>query len=213
MNPLQQQNQVKGYDDHQWVQVTETLGVSHTGMVIEYLRGNGIHAIAIESTAIGLITGANSTARVMVPEEEAGQTLYLLEPEADIENDEDSVDEFDSSSSVSGIDKAVLGATALALSPLGLGIAYAISRTMSSEEDEAVNRSMYCPTCGIGLELSEEELLRRQFTCPDCDQVVRLDDQVVCPKCRSELDLDSDEQARGWYICPECRWAVRIKHF
>ena len=62
MSPLHQYNQVEGNDDPQWVQVADTFGVSQTEMIIGYLRAQGVHAVAIENRALGLITGANSTA-------------------------------------------------------------------------------------------------------------------------------------------------------
>ncbi len=210
MNPLQQHDQDKGSDDVQWVQVTETIGVSQTEMIIEYLRDQGIHAVAIENRALGLITGANSTARVMVLEEDVAQALYLLEPDGDVDAEEDNADDIDDNSTISGIDKAVLGATAIALNPLGAGIGFAISKTMGSEEETAYEL-VFCPQCGANLELSEDEVKQRWYTCPECEEFIRLDDFVVCLSCRSELVLDAEELSRGWYICPECRRAVRLR--
>lgn len=197
-------------DSREWVQVTETFGVSQTEMIIEYLRDNGIHVVAIESRALGLITGTNTGARVMVPEDEVGLTLSLLKPEDNNDIEEDDADETYPTSQISGIDKAVLVATAFALSPLGTVIAYSISRTISDEEDEIDDHLVDCPNCGIGLELSDDNILDGRFACPECDKVTKLDDLVVCSRCRTQLELDADELSRGWYICPECRWAVRI---
>ncbi len=119
-------------------------------------------------------------------------------------------EELDSASSASAVDKTLLGVTAVALNPLGAGIAYALSKTIRSEEDHSAGNLVDCPECGIGLELSGDEMIERRFTCPECDQDINLDDFAVCPSCRSELELDADEQIRGWYICPECRRAVRL---
>ncbi len=211
MNPIQQHDQDIGNDGRQWVQVTETVGVSQTEMIVEYLRAQGVHAVAVENRALGLITGANSTARVLVPEEDVGQALYLLEPDEDMDTEEDNADEFDDNSSISGIDKAVLGATAIALNPLGAGIGFVMAATMGSEEDKRADDLFDCPQCGTRLELSENEFDQRWFICPDCAAFIRLDDFVVCLSCRSELELDAEEQSRGWYICPECRRAVRLR--
>jgi len=211
MNPSPQDNQHSENDDRPWVQVADTFGVSQTEMIIGYLRAQGIQAVAIEDRALGLITGANSTARVMVPEDDVGQALYLLEPDDDLDVEEESADEDDAGSSVSGIDKAVLGATAIALNPLGAGIGYAISKTMVSEGEKTGYESVCCPHCGTDLDLSEDEVNQRWFTCPECDEFIRLDDFVVCLSCRSELELDAEDLSRGWYICPECRRAVRLR--
>jgi len=212
MNPSHQENQHRENDERPWVQVSETFGVSRTEMIIEYLRAQGIQAVAIENRAIGLITGANSTARLMVPEEDVGQALYLLEPDDDLEEEEDSADENDADSSVSGIDKAVLGATAIALNPLGAGIGFVIASTVGSDDDETAYELIGCPQCGANLELSEYEVEQKWFTCSECHEFIQLDDFVICLLCRSELELDADELSRGWYICPECRRAVRLKH-
>ncbi|MGB3715033.1 MAG: hypothetical protein WA996_11450 [Candidatus Promineifilaceae bacterium] len=163
--------------------------------------------MAIETRSFALITGANSTARVMVPEEDVGPALNLLEPEDGFVAEEEGAEELDSTSSASAVNKTVLGATAIAFNPLGAGIAYAISKTISTEEEQTVGNQVDCPECGVGLELSDDELVERRFTCPECDQVIGLDDFVICPSCRSELELDAVEQSRGWYICPEY-WRV-----
>jgi uncharacterized protein YbaR (Trm112 family) len=208
MNHLKQ-DQNNENDDEQWVQVAETNGTSQTGMVVEYLRERGIHAVALGSRALGMITGENTAARVMVTEEEVGQALDLLEPESDYESWDDT-DESDSSSSMSGTTRALLDATAFVFNPLGTGIAYAASQSMDSDGDKSANNLIDCPNCRTGLELSADEIELRQFTCPECDEIVQLDDFVVCPHCQSELELEADERSRGWYICPECRWAVRF---
>jgi uncharacterized protein YbaR (Trm112 family) len=193
-----------------WVQVAETIGTTQTGMVVEFLREEGIHAVALGSRALGIITGENTVARVMVPEEEVGPTLDLLDPQSDSEDRWVGTADSDSTSSMSSTTKALLGATAFVFSPLGAGIAIAMSQTFNSEEDKDTNNLIDCPNCWTGLELSDDEMEQRQFTCPECNQITRLDDMVVCPSCRLSLKLDADEQSRGWYICPECRWAVRL---
>ncbi len=193
-----------------WVQVAETIGTTQTGMVVEYLRERGIHTVALGSRALGMITGENTVARVMVPEEEVGLTLELLEPEDDYQEILDNVEDSQSVSSISGSAKALLGATAIVFNPVGVGIAYAASHTFDSEEDDTDSNTFDCPNCWTSLELSADELDQRQFKCPECNQFVQLDDFAVCPSCQSSLELDAEEKSRGWYICPECRWAVRI---
>ena len=193
-----------------WVQVAETIGTTHTGMVVEYLRERGIQAVALGSRALGMITGENTVARVMVPEQEVGSTLELLEPGDDYQEISDNVEDNHSDSSLSGSARALLGATAIVFNPLGAGIAYAASHTFDSEEDDTDNNMFDCPNCWTALELSADELEQRQFTCPECSQFFQLDDFTVCPSCQSSLELEPEEKSRGWYICPECRWAVRI---
>jgi hypothetical protein len=97
----------------------------------------------------------------MVPEEDVGKALYLLDPGDNVGVEEDSADEDEANSSISGIDKAVLGATAIALNPLGAGIGYAISKIMGSEEEKTAYEFVYCPHCGTGLDLSEDEVTQR----------------------------------------------------
>ena len=197
-------------DDIQWVQVAETVGTAQTGMVVEYLRERGIHAVALGSRALGMITGENVVARVMVPEQEVGATLDLIEPDDDFQESSESNEEGLSDSSISDSSKALLGVTAFVFNPLGAGIAYAASHAIDTEEDEVSTKAFDCPKCWTALELSDDEIEQGQFTCPECDHFVQLDDFTVCPSCQSSLELDADEKARGWYICPECRWAIGI---
>lgn len=204
-------NRNAGQEAIQWVTVAETLGTAHTKMLVEYLRENGLRAVAYGSTSLGLLTGANSSARVMVPEEEVETAMSLLEPEAGVKEEEGNDDDTDSSSEISNFHKVVLGATAVAFNPLGAGIAYAVSRAASSG-DESVDDRVECPNCGIGFELSDMETTERESVCPECDHMFSLDDHIVCPSCRTEVELDDDERVRGWYICPECRWAIRVEH-
>jgi uncharacterized protein YbaR (Trm112 family) len=209
MNPFNEPDQNTEHDTQQWVTVTETFGTANTKMIVEYLRENDIVAIVSGSTSLGLLTGANSSARVMVPEEDVEKAMYLLEPEGYVEGEENDASENDVPTSVSDMHKAVLGATAIAFNPLGTGIAYLVSRTVNLR-DKSTNNQIDCPACGNRLDLSEAELEKGQLTCPECDEVVGLEGFVICPTCQSELELDADEQSRGWYICPECRWAHRI---
>jgi uncharacterized protein YbaR (Trm112 family) len=207
MNVGEQNNKEPGNDGRTWIQVAETLGVSETQMILEYLRAQGIPAMAIESRGIALITGRHSIARVMVPLEEVGPALELLDPEDDFESEEDGP--FDLTSPTSDLNKALLGTTAVAMIPLGAGIAYALSVTIGSEDDEGGDALFDCPKCGVSLELSEDEIGQRAFICPDCREAIRLDIYVACPWCEAELELEPNELSQGWFICPECRRAVR----
>jgi uncharacterized protein YbaR (Trm112 family) len=209
MNPFKRSEQNTEHDAHQWVTVSETFGTANTKMIVEYLRENGIVAIVSGSTSLGLLTGANSPARVMVTEEDVEKAMYLLEPEGTIEGDENNASENDDPASVSDVHKAVLGATAIAFNPLGAGIAYVVSKTVSLK-DKSTDDLIDCPGCGNRLDLSQAELEKRQLTCPECAAVISLEGFVVCPTCQSELELDAEEQSHGWYVCPECRWAHRI---
>jgi len=189
------------------------LGDAQITMIVEYLHANDIHAVAIESSALEMITGANSVGRIMVPEEEVGEALDLLEPEeatgsveTPVEDEEDEEEEF------STFDKAVLGATAVIMSPIGAAIGYVIARTFA-EDEVADENETECPICGTFLELSDDELDQRWYTCPECENVVPLEDFVVCPTCQAELVLDAREKAQGWFICPDCRRAMRVKHY
>lgn len=209
MNPFKKHDRNTEYNDRQWVTVTETFGTENTKMIVEYLRDNGITAVVSGSTSLGLLTGANSPARVLVPEEDVEQAMYLLAPEAGPEEEEDNADKEDVPDSMSDMHKAVLGATAIAFNPLGAGIAYVVSKTVNLK-DESANNLIDCPACGNQLVVSEAELEERQLTCPECDEVISLEGFVICPSCQSELELDAEELSRGWYICPECRWANRV---
>lgn len=209
MNPFKKRNRNTEHNDPHWVIVTETFGTENTKMIVEYLRDNGITAVVSGSTSLGLLTGANSPARVLVPEEAVEKAMYLLAPEADLEGEENIADEEDAPASMSDMHKAVLGATAIAFNPLGAGIAYVVSKTVDLK-DKSANNLIDCPACGHQLMVSEAELGKRRLTCPECAEVVNLEGFVICPSCQSELELDAEELSRGWYICPQCRWANRI---
>ena len=63
-----------------WVQVAVASGPTEAGLIVEYLRAEGIRAVAWQEgagRALGLYVGYLGTARVMVPEENSVEALAL----------------------------------------------------------------------------------------------------------------------------------------
>lgn len=215
MDTFEDQKQNIEDEDSQWIAVTETYGDTNTGLVIEYLRSNGLQAVAYENSALALITGANSSARIMVPEEEVEAAMNLLEPADDFDEFEEDGDEseIEPDGSVSEISKMVLGATAVAFDPIGAGIAYAVSR-FATPKAEPDGHLVDCPNCGESLELSEEELIKGEYICPECHKLTTfesfVDNLVDCPNCGEPLELSEDDLLAREFVCPECKQDILL---
>jgi hypothetical protein len=195
-----------------WVQVAAANGPTEAGMIVEYLRAEGIRAVAWQEgagNALGLYMGSLGTARVMVPEEDAEEALALLEEEDEPLGSGD--DETDDEDSASGLTKAVLGATAVIVNPIGAGIAVGLSYFMGSDTEKVEGRTIDCRICGTNLELSPEEVNQGWYVCPECESTVHLVVLSRCPVCQTELELDEAEIAQRWYRCSECNELVQLQ--
>lgn len=203
------------HDDVKWISVWQTSGETQTEMILDYLRQNGLHAIAYGDTSLGLITGTNCTVNVMVPEQEIETAIFLLhsssdqDPAAEVDDSPENEQEGADSAAVSTTQKVLLGATAIAFNPLGAGIAYVASQTVSPYLDGL--RQIECPICGLDLELAEDEVAKHEFVCPECRENISLDDIALCLQCHAETEISADDRSRGWYICHACQCAVPIE--
>ena len=61
------------------------------------------------------------------------------------------------------------------------------------------------------LVLSQEEVERGWYSCPECDRISTVPVLSRCPNCEAEMELDEEEIAQRRYICPECGEDVRLK--
>jgi len=196
-----------------WVQVASARGPMEAGLLVEYLRAEGIKAVAWPEgggEALGFTDGPLAASKILVPEDSFQEALALLEAE-EIPADEMEDEDGEGSGSTSDLAKAVLGATALALNPIGTGIAVGLAYFMGSDLDEESEGMVDCMACGTALELNREELEQGWFTCPECDTAQPLAVLTRCPSCQAELQLDETELEEGRYQCPECGQEVQLK--
>ena len=199
--------------EHGWVQVAAAYGETEAAMVVEYLRAEGIKAVAWQEgagNALGLYVGNLGTAKIMVPEWDAEEALALLEVDEEFDELPEGFEEYEEDSP-SGVTKAVLGATAVIMNPIGAGIAVGLSYFMGSGDSDEADRKVACRQCGTGLELSQEEAEQGWYVCPECDSRNHLVVLARCPNCQTELELDESEVAQRWYRCSECNELVNIK--
>ena len=159
--------------------------------------------------ALGLYMGTLGTARVMVPEGDMEEALALLEVDEELDELPEGFEDYEDSSS--GVTKAVLGATAVALNPIGAGIALGLSYFMGSSDEDEAGLSVKCRECKSELELSREEAEQGWFVCPECNSRNFLSVQARCPNCQTELELDDTEVAQRQYRCSECDELVRLE--
>lgn len=195
-----------------WVQVTTARGPMEAGLIVEYLRAEGIKAVAWPEgggEALGFTDGPLAASKILVPEDSFQEALALLEAEESPAEEMEDEDE-GGSGSTSDLTKAVLGATALAVNPIGTGIAIGLTYFMGSDLDEEGGGEVDCLACGAALELNREEAEQGWFTCPECGTPQPLALLTRCPNCQSELELDEAELEAGRYQCPECGQEVEL---
>jgi len=195
-----------------WVQVTVAYGPTEAGMIVEYLRAEGVKAVAwLEGAgnALGLTVGMLGTVRVMVPERDAEEALALLEVDEELLQSWD--DEEEVEDTASGLTKALLGATLVALNPIGAGIAVGLTYFMGGDDIEEGDRVVTCRECAAELELSQVEAEQGWYVCSECESTVHLAVLSRCPACQTELELDESEIAQRWYRCSECDEMVQLQ--
>ena len=194
-----------------WVQVAVANGPTEGGMIVEYLRAEGIKAVMRQEgagNALGLTVGMLGLIKVMVPDNAAEEALALLEV------DEESVQSWDDDEeeeTTSGLSKALLGATAVVINPIGAGIAVGLSYFMGSDPEDEDGLTIDCWICGTTVELSHEQKELGWFVCPECDNTVHLVVLSRCPNCQEELELDETELKQRWYRCSECAEVVQLR--
>jgi hypothetical protein len=159
--------------------------------------------------ALGLTVGMLGTAKVMVPEKEAEEALALLEVDEELLQSWD--DEEDEEDKASGLTKALLGATLVALNPIGAGIAVGLTYFMGGDDIEEGDRVIICRECAAELELIQEEIEQGWYVCSECESTVHLAVLTRCPACQTELELDESEIAQRWYRCSECDEMVQLQ--
>jgi hypothetical protein len=193
----------------EWVQLKTAIGPEEAALEVAFLRANGVEALTWQQGAghaMGLTVGPMGASHVMVREDqlELARSIMESEGEADLEGDRPADDE------PSDTSKVVMGAAALALNPLGAGLAVGAglaigaSQLLRKRDPDTGKYLVDCSQCGTPLELSDEEVAEGQFICPECQQLVQLSDYVICPNCQTELALDEAEKEQGWFRCPEC---------
>jgi len=196
--------------DAGWVQLAEVAGAEESALVVSYLKANGVEAFSWQEgagRAFGLSIGALGVSHIMVREGQEEPARLLLEAEvADNLGGEPAA-----GNPLPDSSKAVMGLTAVAINPLGAGLAFGISQVLGRHDDEGeLTNLVECVHCGTALELSEQEVAQGAYTCPECQHTIQLSDYVVCSACESELALNEAEQTQGWYQCPECDQVTQL---
>jgi hypothetical protein len=187
-------------------------GPTEAGMIVEYLRAEGVKAVAWQEgagNALGLTVGMLGTAKVMVPEKEAEEALALLEVDEELLQSWD--DEEDEEDKAAGLTKALLGATLVALNPIGAGIAVGLTYFMGGDDGDEGELLVTCRECAAKLKLSREEEEQGWYICPECKSTIHLVVLSRCPACQTELELDDAEVAQRWYRCSECDEKVQLQ--
>ncbi len=191
----------------EWVQLKTAVGPEDASLEVAFLRANDIDAFAWQQgagRAYGLTVGPLGVTHIMVREDQLQSAHSLMESKVEVDQEEASDD------SPSDTSRTVMGAAAIALNPLGTGLAIGASRLLDRHKPDEDAALVECPQCGVALELSDQEVAQGYFSCPECQQLVQLDDYVICPVCQTELVLDEAERRQGWYRCPECRQKTRF---
>lgn len=161
-----------------WVKVTETMGYMAADMIASQLRGEGILAWAWQESAgeaFGLSVGNLGAGHVVVREQDEEEARALLdELEEQWEEEEARAgDEEDETDETGTLSKAMLGATAVVMNPLGAGLAALLTQF---DRFGKSNLDVTCPNCGTELTLDEEEWKERWYECPECGEEVFLDE-------------------------------------
>lgn len=195
--------------DAQWIQLATVAGFEEASLIISYLRANGIEAYAWQEgagRALGLSVGALGASHIMIREDQVQLARSLLEAEVEGDLGGDEPDD----ESLAESSKAVMGLTAITISPLGAGIAYGLARILGRHDEGDQDNLVECVHCGTALELTDQEVAQGWYACPECQQTVELNAYVICPSCLSELALDEIERIQGWYRCPECDQVTQL---
>jgi len=197
--------------DSDWVQLKTANGPEEAALEVAYLRANGVEAYTWQQgagRAYGLTLGSLGASHIMVREDQEQLARAILETE--VENNSDNDEAADDS--LPDASKAMMGLTAVALNPIGAGLAFGISQVLGrhgEDEDEKAN-SVDCLYCGTALELSDQEIEQGHYICPKCQQLVLLSDYIVCPSCHTQLSVNEEERKQGWYRCPECDQVTQL---
>lgn len=185
-----------------WVAVDLVSGTEQAALVVGYLQANDIEARTWQE--LGISFGELGPSHIMVHESDAESARTLLEMAR--EEVLDSADQGEEE--LSDLAKTSMGVAAIAFNPIGAGIAYVLARVLGDEDEQA--NLVECGNCQTLLELSEEEVVRGWFACPECGHTNFLTNEVRCPACQTELVLDETELAQGWYQCPECGQVTKL---
>jgi predicted RNA-binding Zn-ribbon protein involved in translation (DUF1610 family) len=178
-------------------------GPEEAALEVAFLRANGVEAFAWQEGAghaYGLTVGLLGASHVMVREDQLELARSIIESEAEVGLEEGQP----ADDGLSDTSKAVMGLVAVALNPLGTGLALGASQLLDRQRvDEQADR-VECGHCGKIVSLSARQAKQGWFFCSHCHGLGQLEDFVTCPSCGSELELTEEEWDQGWYRCPEC---------
>lgn len=196
-------------NDSDWVQLETVSGAEEASLLVGYLRANGVEALAWQEgagRAYGLSVGSLGVSHIMVREDQKQLAQSLLEAEVeDYSEDDQSAEDALSDSS-----KAAMGLIAAVFNPVGTALALGLSQLAGRHDEDDQPQLVECAECGAELELSTQEIAQGHYICPECQELIRLDDYVVCPACQTQLALDKVERRQGWYRCPECEQVSQL---
>lgn len=176
--PNRQQSTTTPHDRVDWVEVATPPGGPGAAIVVEFLQSQGIEAWSWQEgagDALGLTVGPLGTAHILVPAADADLAHSLLETPATTDEKFLSEDDEIQEESPSDIGRAVLGALAIVINPLVSGLALLLSPLLGSRREIDELFLIRCPGCETEIELSEAEIRRGQFVCPECGQAHPVD--------------------------------------
>lgn len=186
----------------EWVQLKTAAGPEEAALEAAFLRANGVEALTWQQGAghaYGLTVGMLGASHIMVRQDQLELARSVIESQA-----EEGLEEDQPADSVSDTSKAVMGMAALALSPIGVGLALGASQLLGRHHADEQAYLVECGHCGETVNLSARQTKQGWFFCPHCHGLGQLDDFVTCLSCGSELELIEEEWDQGWYRCPEC---------
>lgn len=155
----------------QWTKVTETMGLITAEMITARLRSEGILAWAWQEgagQALGLSVGTLGTGHVVVMKKDVAQAQEILATELDADQEELDQEEAYDLPEPGPLAKVLLGATAVAVNPLGTGLTFLLSQF--SREPTLVT----CPVCATNLVLNAKEVKQGWYVCVECGQTIEM---------------------------------------
>ena len=171
------QNMDETPEDIKWTKFWETSGSLSAEVIAGRLRAEGIPSWVWQQgagAAMGLIYGPMGRGHVMVPEDELDHARRVMATDLTPEvGDEEALLEADldpekNENGGGWLSKGVLALIAVAVSPIGVAVAFVVAKLLVGEE----NFHTECPDCEISVDLDEEETKQGWFTCPECGRTV-----------------------------------------
>jgi predicted RNA-binding Zn-ribbon protein involved in translation (DUF1610 family) len=165
-------------DEIRWVKFWETSGSLPAEVIAGRLKSEGVPAWVWQQgagSALGLTYGPMGRGHVMVPEDQVDEARRIMATDmgADLEEQAEPLETLEGEVEEDNgwFSKGILALTALAVSPLGVAVAYAVAKLFGGKEQYEPS----CPECGIMVDLDQTEEKQGWFVCPECGNTVLIE--------------------------------------